>query len=307
MMYDLIIIGAGPAGISAALYAARQKLNFLVITKDIGGLANFIPTLKTYLGWHYTTGFDMVQKFKEHLSDYKVPIKTGEAIRNISKAKAGFCVTTEKKDYFAKVVIIASGRRFKRLGLPSEKAYENKGLSYCAACDGPVFRNKTVAIIGGGRSGIFSALFMLSLAKKIYLIEKEPKIKDEPALREALRAINASKKVEIITGADTKEILGNKFVNSIRISRAGKKKVLSVRGIFVEIGYEPNTDFLKGFAKLNKRGEIVIDKNNMSSVRGMFAAGDVTDVPEKQVIVSVGEGAKATLSAIMYLDTINNK
>ena len=303
-MYDLIIIGAGPAGISAALYAARQKLNFLVLTKDIGGLANFVPELKTYLGIYYVHGYELVNKFREHLKEFKVPVKEGVEVSQIKKLKKGFLVKANGGNYTTKSVIVASGRRFKKLGVKGEKGFEGKGLSFCAACEGPMFRDKTVAIIGAGRSGLFSCLFMLSIAKKIYLIEKGEKIKEGGGLREVAKIVRGSPKVEIITGAETRKVMGNKFVNSIMFTKDKKENVLKVDGVFVEIGYEPNTDFAKDVVKLNDRKEIVIDKNNMANIKSVFAAGDVTDIPEKQVIVSVGEGAKAVLSAILYLERV---
>ncbi len=304
MLYDLIIIGAGPAGISSSLYAARQKLNFLVLTKDIGGLANFVPSLKTYPGIHYITGYELVEKFKEHVKDFAVPIKTDVEIEEVKKTRKGFLIKTKDGNFETKTVIVSSGRRFKKLGIKGEKEFESKGLSFCAACDGPLFRDKTIAIIGGGRSGLFSCLFMLSLAKKIYLVEKENKIKEGGGLKEVAKIVRNNPKVEIITGAYPKEIIGNKFVNSVKIVKDKKEQTLKVDGVFVEVGYEPNTNFLKGLVRLNDRKEIIIDKNNMSSVKGLFAAGDVTDIPEKQVIVSVGEGAKAVLSAILYLESV---
>lgn len=304
MVYDLVIIGAGPAGISAALYAARQKLNFLVVTKDIGGLANFVPSLKTYLGIYYISGYNLIKKFTEHMKNFQVPVRENEGVAKIKSIKNGFSIITDKNEYKTKSVIIASGRRFKRLGIKGETKLENKGLSYCAACDGPLFRNKTVAIIGGGRSGLFSALYMLSIAKKIYLIEKEANIKEEGGVREVAKVVKNNKKVEILTATDTKEIIGDKFVNAVKIFRNGKPELIKIDGVFVEIGYEPNTDFAKDLVELNNRGEIIIDKNNMSDVPGIFAAGDVTDLHDKQVVVAVGEGAKATLSAITYLERI---
>ena len=304
MVYDLIIIGAGPAGISAALYAASQKLNFLVLTKDIGGLANFVPELKTYLGIYYVHGYELVKKFREHLKEFNVPLKEGIDVQELRQGKKGFTVKTNKGDYESKVVIIASGRKFKKLGVSGEKEFEGKGLSFCAACEGPLFKDKNIAIIGAGRSGLFSCLFMLSMAKKIYLIEKEKEIKESGGLKEAAKIARNSPKIEILTGAETKEIMGNRFVNSIKIVKNKKEKILKVDGVFVEIGYEPNTGFAKNLIELNNRGEVIIDKKNMSDVPGIFAAGDVTDLHEKQVIVAVGEGAKAVLSAILYLERL---
>ena len=302
-MYDLIIIGAGPAGMSAALYAARQKLNFLLITKNIGGLANYIPSLKNYLGTHYVTGYDLVKNFQDHLKDFKVPIKEGIEVKRAQQIKGGFKVLADGQEFETKSLIIASGRKFKRLGVKGEDKFEGKGLSLCTACDGPLFKGKTIAIIGGGRTGLYSTLFMLSVAKKIYLIEKEKEIKEEGAIKEVARIVKSSKNVEIITGADTKEILGDKFVKGIKYLNK-KNHILNVEGVFVEIGYEPNTEFAKDLVELNNRGEVIIDKNNMSDIPGIFAAGDCTDLHEKQVVVSVGEGAKATLSVIMYLERL---
>ena len=287
-MHDLIIIGAGPAGMSAALYSARQKLNFLVLTKNIGGLANYVPTLKNYLGIHYISGYDLVCKFQEHIKDFNVPIKTDIDVKKISQIKGGFKIKADGKEFETKTVIIASGRRFKRLGIEGEDKFEGKGLSLCTACDGPLFKGKTIAIIGGGRTGLYSALFMLSVAKKIYLIEKENEIKEEGAIKEVARIVKGNKNVKVITGANTKEIFGGKFVKGVKFIKNKKEQKLEVEGVL----------------ELNNRGEVIIDKNNMSDIPGIFAAGDCTDLHEKQVVVSVGEGAKATLSAIMHLERL---
>ena len=302
-MYDLIIIGAGPAGMSASLYAARQKLNFLLISKNIGGLANYVPSLKNFLGIHYITGYDLVKKFQDHIKDFKVPIKTDIEVKKITQIKGGFKIKADGQEFETKSVIIASGRRFKRLGVKGENEYEGKGVSLCTACDGPLFKGKTIAIVGGGRTGLYSTLFMLSVAKKIYILEKN-EIKEEGAIKEVARIVKSSKNVEIITGADTKEILGNNFANKIKYIKGKKEYGLDVEGVFIAIGYEPNTEFVRDLVELNNRGEIIIDKNNMADIPGLFSAGDCTDLHEKQVVVSVGEGAKATLSAIMYLERL---
>jgi alkyl hydroperoxide reductase subunit F len=304
-MYDLIIIGGGPAGMSAALYAARQKLNFLLITRDIGGFANYIIELKSYPGIAaYISGYELVKKFTEQLHRLNVPVREGEGVKSIKTLKGGFVVSTEKENYETKTILVATGRRFKRLEIKGEREFEGKGLSYCAVCDGPLFKEKPIAVIGGGRSGIYSSLFLLKIAKKIFIIEKEADIKESGGLKQAAMVLRESPKVEIVANAMPVEILGDKFAKGVRIKRNGNEETITTDAIFVEIGYEPNTGFLKDLAELNNRGEIIIDKNNMSDVPGIFAAGDVTDLHEKQVIVAVGEGAKAALSAIMYLEKI---
>ncbi len=297
-MYDLIIVGGGPAGIAACLYAARQKMNFVLVTKDIGGLANFIPQVETYLGYYYLSGFDLMKKFEEHLKNFKTNLRNNEIVEKIDKTKGGFVITTDKGNYFGRAVIIASGRRFKKLDVSNEEKFENKGVSYCAACDGPLFKGKTVAVIGGGRSGLLSTLFIKDMMKKVYLIEIQSQLGGTEAWRQAVKKAN---NIQIILKAKTKKFLGNEKINGLEMEVNGKEKILNVDGIFVEIGYTPNTDFVKNLVKLNDRGEIVVDKENRTNVMGIFAAGDCTDIREKQVIVSAGEGAKALLSALAYL------
>lgn len=304
-MYDLIIIGGGPAGMSAALYAARQNLKFIMITKQLGGMANFVPSLKTYLGFNYITGFELIEKFKEHLKQYKVKVKNENA-DIIKKVGGGFLVKTTKKEYQCRSIIIATGRRFKKLDIPGENKYTGKGLSDCAVCDGPVFKNKKVAVIGGGRTGLFATIFLLEIAKKIYLIEKNKTIKHYGGLKQILNTIKKNKKVKIITNAKPLEIKGNKFAKEIVLLKGNKKELLGIDGIFVEIGYVPNTEFARKLLKTNERGEIIIDEECRTNVKGIFAAGDATCLKEKQVAVSVGEGAKATLSALFYLEKMKN-
>jgi len=299
--YDLVIIGAGPAGMSAALYAARQRLSFAIISKDVGGMANYIPEIETYLGYHYLSGYDLLKRFEEHLEEYRVKINEGEEVREVKRVGDVFVVSTDKADYACRAIIVASGRGFKRLNVPGEAKYEGKGVSFCAACDGPLFRDKVVAVIGGGKSGLLSTLFLQNIVKKIYLLEAGPNLTGSPELVGAVRAL---KNVEIITGAKTIGLVGNKFANGVKISRDGKEDVLKVEGVFVEIGHTPNTEFVRNLVELNGRGEIIIDKNNMTSVPGIFAAGDVTDIKEKQVLVAAGEGAKALMAVVEWLSEV---
>lgn len=305
-MYELIIIGAGPAGMSAALYASRQNLNFLLIGEVLGGLANLVPTLKTYLGFSYLTGYQLIERFKKHLSEYKIPIKN-EKVLEIKKSSSTFAIKTKNSKYETKAIIIASGRRFKHLNIPGEEKFKARGVSDCTACDGPLFKGKTVAVIGGGRTGVYATLYLLKLAKKIYLIEKEEKIKTEGGLKRFADIIQSNKKVEILLNTYPAKIRGDKFVKDMLLKNNGKTKILPVDGIFVEIGYTPNTEFVRRMIKLNELGEIMIDAECKTNIEGIFAAGDVTNLREKQVAVSVGEGAKAALSCVTYLERTAKK
>jgi len=307
-MFDLVVIGLGPAGIAACLYAARQNLNFIAISKDIGGMTNFIPDIETYLGYHYLSGFDLVNKFKEHLKNLKVKTKIDEEVRDIKKMKDmkmkdGFVVVTNKGKYETKAILLAAGRSFKHLNVPGEKEFINKGVSHCAACDGPLFKGKTVAIIGGGKSGLLSALYLMKMMKKIYLIEVQSGLRGFPLW---IDVVKKARNVTTMTNTKTLEILGDQSVNGIKVEKDGKQKVISVDAVFVEIGYDSNIDFLKNLGiRLNNRGEIVIDKENRTNIPGIFAAGDCTDIMEKQVIVATGEGAKAALATLEYLEEHN--
>lgn len=296
-IFDLIIIGCGPAGMAASLYAARQKLDFLCISNDVGGLANFIPHVETYLGYHYLSGLNLVEKFQKHLKSFKIN-QVSNKVKKVEKKRKGFLVKTDNGNYLAKAVIVASGRKFKRLGVEGEDKLENHGVSYCAACDGVLFKGKVVAIIGGGRSGLLSSLFIKGLVKKIYLVESQPQLGGTKAWREA--AEDASN-IEILTCAKTLKIIGKGKVEGVLVKHNGKEKNLKVDGVFIEVGYMPNTEFLKGLVKLNDRGEVIVDKENRTNVAGIFAAGDCTDIREKQVIVAAGEGSKALLSTLIFL------
>lgn len=293
--YDLIIIGCGPAGMASALYAARQKLNFLLIGKDIGGLANYIPHVETYLGYHYLSGFELVEKFREHLESFKMNHVYAQ-VNKISKAKM-FTAHTDKGDYRAKALLIATGRKSKKLGIPGEEQFASKGVSYCTVCEGPLFRNKDIAIIGGGRSGLLSTLFVKDFAKKIYLIEAQKHLGGTSSWRNSVKKI---RNVKVLTSTKPVKIIGDRMVSGLEI-KGKKHETLKVGGVFIEVGYSANTGFAKGVIRLNSRQEIVVDKENATSVPGIFAAGDCTDIQEKQVVVSVGEGAKALLSVLKYL------
>ncbi|OIO35987.1 MAG: hypothetical protein AUJ74_03945 [Candidatus Omnitrophica bacterium CG1_02_44_16] len=301
-MVDLIIVGAGPAGITAGVYAARKKIDFLMVSEDIGGQTALSSDVENYTGYQFITGTELVSKFEEHLKQFNVELKANEAVKRIVKANdsAGgvwFIVETAKEHYEAKSVIIASGRRPRWLSVKGEEGFRNKGVSYCATCDGPVFAEKIVAVIGGGNAALDAALQMMKIASKVYLININPKLSGDPVMRDK---VESSNKVEVLNNAVTKEILGAKFVTGIKLEQGGVEKEIGLQGIFVEIGSVPNSGIID-LVKKNNGGEIIVDNLNRTSEPGIFAAGDVTDVPEKQIIVAAGEGAKAVLGAFRYL------
>ena len=308
MIYDLIIIGGGPAGITAGIYGARQKLNILLITKDFGGQLNKKAIdISNYPGLNGISGLELVKKFQAHLEKQKIDVKKDE-VGKIEKTEKGFSVLTEgKKTFKSKTVIVASGADPRPLEVPGEKEFLGKGISYCAICDGPMFQDKIVAVIGGGNSAFETAIFLSKIAKKIYILEYNPKIN---AFKDNQEAVKKMGKAEIITNVTLQKIEGNSFVNSITYQDRTTKqeKTLKVEGVFVEIGYQPATSFVKGLVDFNERDEIKVDfETCKTKTPGLFAAGDVNVGKYKQVVTACGEGSKAALAAFEYLYKQSNE
>ncbi len=296
-MYDLIIIGAGPAGITASVYAARKKLNVLVITKDIGGQAAWSGDIENYTGYQFITGPDLAAKFEEHLRKFDIQLQEGESVTDIQKVDNKITVKTDKGAYEVKAAIIASGKSSRELNVPGEKEFKNRGVTYCATCDGPLFAGKDVAVIGGGNSALDAAIQLMRIARKVYIINITSEFSGDAVMQES---INNSKIATAMHNTEITAILGDKFVSGIKIKKEGKDEVLAVQGVFVEVGLIPNSGFAKIIEK-NNYSEIKVNSRNETSIPGIFAAGDVTDVVEKQIIIAAGEGAKAALSASRYL------
>lgn len=298
-MFDLIIIGAGPAGITAAIYAARKRIETLIITKDIGGQAALSGDVENYTGYQFISGPELALKFEEHLRKFDLTLKENEAAQEVKKAADLIRVRTDKGSYEAMAVIIASGKRSRELGVPGEKEFKNKGLSYCATCDAPLFSGKDVAVIGGGNSALDAAIQLIKIAGKIYIINIAENLTADVVMQQAARG---SPKVAVLNGASVTAIAGNKMVTAIKIKKEGKEELLPVQGVFVEIGLKPNSEFAPEVEK-NELGELKVNPYNQTNIPGIFAAGDVTDVPEKQIVIAAGEGSKAALSVFRYLIT----
>lgn len=308
MIYDLIIIGTGPAGMTAAIYAARRKINFLIIGLALGGQMTWSSDVGNYPGCRIMTGVELTQKFQENLKDYNIQTKE-EEVYDIRKKAKNFIVKTKDNQYETKSIIIASGKSPRKLNVPGEEKFLGKGISYCAVCDAPLHKNKIVAVIGGGNSALDSAIMLSKYAKELYLIDINSKLGGEPHLKDS---VLKNKQIKIISSAKTTAITGDKFVNGLKYLKDNKEQTLNIDGIFIEVGLVTNCGFAK-IVKRNKWGEIMIFRStrtndeNLTSVPGIFAAGDVTDIPAKQIIVAAGEGSKAALACFDYLEKIKNK
>jgi len=296
-MNDLIVIGAGPAGITSAVYAARKKLDTLVITRDIGGQAAWSGDIENYTGYQFISGPELARKFEEHMRKYGIKLKEGESAVEIKKEGPEINVITDKGAYQTRALIVASGKHSRELDVPGEREFKNRGLTYCATCDGPLFQGKDVAVIGGGNSALDAILQLVKIARSVFVVNMGDELGGDAVMRDK---VLSSKNVTVFNRSEVKAISGEKFVSAIKIKRQDKFEDLVVQGVFVEIGLVPNSSFAKLLDR-NEAGEIKVNSRNETSVPGIFAAGDVTDVPEKQIIIAAGEGAKASLSAFRYL------
>lgn len=295
-IYDLIIVGAGPAGITAAVYAARKKMDTLILTRDVGGQAAYSSDIQNYLGYQFITGPELVMKFRDHLEKFDVDIREGVEVKRVKRDGDRVNVQTDEGVYESICTIVASGRIPRHLGVDGEKEYKNRGVTYCATCDGPLFAGKDVAVIGGGNSALDAVLQLVRIANRIYLIDIADRLRADPVMVEKAEK---SGKVNIYNGAGVEKIVGGQFVEGVTILRGSAIKDIAVQGIFIEIGSLPASDFVED-VKRNDTLEILVNCKCETSIPGIFAAGDVTNVPAKQIIVACGEGAKATLAAFEY-------
>lgn len=312
-LLDLVIIGAAAAGCSAAVYAARRNLNFAVIAKDIGGEVALSGEVENWPGTIHTTGFQLAQDFHKHAASYNVRIDQGWEVTEIQPTKSIIVLKAkndsgEERTYRSKTLIIASGIHPRFLGVQGEAELKGRGVTYCTVCDGPLYRKKITATVGAGNAALESALMMSDIAEKVYLLTKYPndqKVKGGFPKGEdiLIKKIKERNNVEIIYNASTHGIIGNEKVTGLnyRDTVTGEEKALSVDGVMVHVGMTPNSHFVEGVEK-NEAGEIKINMLCQTSTPGIFAAGDVTDIPFKQISIAAGQGATAALAAINYIN-----
>ncbi|MBN2224018.1 MAG: FAD-dependent oxidoreductase [Deltaproteobacteria bacterium] len=299
-LYDVIIIGGGPAGLSAAVYAARKMMKTILISKNIGGQVTDTFDIENYLGFSEIETADLIGRFEEHVVKYGVKKLVGPEVVSLDltgKIKKVF--VDDGKICLGRTIILAMGKRPRPLNVPGEKELVGKGVAYCSTCDAPLFADMDTAVVGGGNSALEAALDLANVARKVYLISITP-LTGDPILVDKLKS---SGKVEVFTEYSTNRIIGQQVVEGIEIQGLDEKKTrrLDVQGVFIEIGLLPNSDLVVDTLNVNKTGEILVDCECRTGISGVFAAGDVTDVPFKQVIIAAGEGAKAALSAYNFL------
>jgi alkyl hydroperoxide reductase subunit F len=300
MLYDLIIIGGGPAGIAAGIYAARKRLNTLLITKDWGGQITKANEVQNWPGTKSVSGLDLIKQMTEHLKSFEIEIKENREVIDLDKKGDNFVVRDNDEQYEGRAAIIASGKIPRTLNIPGEEEFKGKGVSICATCDAPIFKNKEVAVVGGGNAGFAVAMDLIKYAKKIYILEFFEEMKGDLLTKEKLAQ---TKKVEFITNVAVKEIKGSKFAESLVYEdrKTSEDHEIQVEGVFISVGMMAKAEFATKLVELNKIGEIVIDKDNYTKTPGLFAAGDITDIKYEQVVIAAGEGAKAALAATEYL------
>lgn len=298
--YDLLIIGSGPAGLTAAIYSTRRKLTTAIISMNLGGQMALTNDIENYPGFDHIDGLTLAGNMKAQAEKYGTEFYFEEVLE-IKKGPENFEVKTNNNIYEAKAVILAFGLTPRKLGVPGEKEFGGRGVTYCATCDGPLFKNKIVAVVGGGNSAIEAAEYLSKVAKHVYVINRTDKFRATPILLDQARS---KTNIEFYCFTSISEIKGDGIVKSITIANSNnpdKEEEIALDGVFIEVGYQAKTDWLKGVVDLNARGEIIADRDCVTSVDGIFAAGDCTDTQYKQIVISAGEGSKASLQAYKYI------
>jgi len=297
-IYAALIIGAGPAGLTAGVYCARKMLNTLIVSENIGGQALESWAIENYMGYRVVTGEDLMKKFEEQVRILNIRLELDRVV-SIRKVENIFEVkTAADKTFRARSIILTQGKKPKKLGVANEEQYLGRGLSICSTCDGPLYKGKRVAVVGGGNSALQTALEMSKIATSVSLIVRSS-IRADPIYTERLASVT---NITVHTGTRISALQGEKFLSGITIKDGkGNEQQIGLDAVFIEIGWTPNTEMLEGLVDLNDQKEVIVDVNGCTSRPGIFAAGDITNAKSKQIIIAAGEGAKAALEAYEYL------
>ncbi len=304
-LYDVVIVGGASAGLTAALYSSRQGLKTLVVTKDLGGQALLTSEIHNYPGHENIGGFELISKFKEQARSFGAEILYDEVVE-IERRDEFFRVKTPTKSFLSCTLILAFGKTPKDLGIPGEQELKGRGVSYCAICDGSLFKDRKVAVVGSADPALDAALILSNIASRVYVIHSLDRLLGSD---ETLQTLKAKSNVEFFPNSTVLRINGSTKVESLNIldSERKEEKTMPIDGIFIELGYIAKTDFVEDLVQLNGRKEIITNKDGSTSQPGVFAAGDVTDTPYKQVVISAGQGAIAALSAYNYLQKLKGR
>lgn len=298
-IYDTIIIGAGPGGMTAGIYAARREMDALIIGKNLGGQVVWASEIENYPGFKSINNYELITRMQEQVKELGVNIKM-EEVEQIKKEDGIFTLQTEKDTYYSRTVITTSGLVPRRLDIPGEAKFTGKGISYCANCDGPFYKDKTVAVVGGGNSALDAAEVLSKIAKKVYLIHRREEFK---AFDSLVEEVKSKQNVEWVLNSEVKEAQGEDKIEKIQVvnDQNGQEKELSIDGLFIEIGRVAHTDWLAELVERDDNDQILINKKCQTKTPGLFAAGDVTEVEFKQITVACGQATIAALASYQYL------
>ena len=304
LLFDVIILGAGPAGFSAAMYSARGNLKTAILDINMfGGQPSNYLEIENYPGFTTIGGYDLMEKFEEHADKFGIEKFPMVEIQNVDLTQEIKVVETLDTIFKAKTVIIATGAQAKKLGIKGEEEFKSRGVSYCAICDGAFYKDKVVAVVGGGNAAVEEGMYLTKFAQKVYIIHRRDELRADKIVQQ--RAF-ANEKIEFILSAVPMEIIGENTVNSIVIKdlKTDEIKTLEVNGVFPYIGFAPNIELFNGQLKQNSQGFIETDETMQTSIKGVYAAGDVRNTPLRQVITAAADGAIAACSAVKYLETL---
>jgi len=301
-LYDTIIIGGGPAGLGAALYAKRKGLEVGIIAERMGGQVLDTSSVENYLGYPFLTGEDMVHNFEAHVKEYQVPVTTDVLVEGIVEGSPKLVSASDGKTYRAKTLILATGSKPRKLGVPGEKEFSGRGVAYCAICDGPLFTGRDVIVAGGGNSAVEAAIDLAKTSSKVKLVHRSDFRADKVLIDKLMSLEN----VEVHLQTQILEIKGGNLLTHVTAldKTQGEEIDITAEGLFVEIGYLPKSELFEGLVALNDKKEIMVNPLGETDVPGIYAAGDITDGPYKQIIISAADGAKAALSANDFVNKL---